>query len=168
MNADGSNQRLLTKIVSEQGYGPIGDWDDFFDWSVDSKQIVFAHRPIPPEGKHATSDGDIHPYQIWIVNFDGSNRYCLTPEDVSCGHPIWALGKRYVLYESVYKWVVTARETGVSYPNRNIWMVDLIEKKKQQLTNVGMITEFALSPDGRKIVFSTEGDKSIFVLENFF
>jgi len=167
MNADGSNQRVLTEIVSELGYGPIGDWDDLYDWSPDGKQIVYAYRPIPPEGKHVTHDGGIHPYQIWVVNIDGSNKHCVTPEDISCGHPIWAPDKRHILYESIYKWVVTARLTAASYPKRNIWMLDLVEKKKQQLTNTRMITEFALSPNGRKVVFSTEDGRNIFVLENF-
>jgi Tol biopolymer transport system component len=164
MQADGSNRRVLTEIVSKPGYRPIGDWDDFYDWSPDGKQIVCAYRPIPPEGEHVTHDGGIHPYQIWIVNIDGSNKHCVTPEDISCGHPIWAPDNRHILFESVYKWVVTKTGRG-PYPKRNIWMLDLVEKKKQQLTNTRRITEFALSPDGRKVVFSTEDEKSIFVAD---
>ncbi|MHC4345541.1 MAG: M56 family metallopeptidase, partial [Planctomycetota bacterium] len=166
MNADGSNQRVLTKIVSKPGYGPIGDWDDFYDWSPDGKQIVCAYRPIPPEGKHVTHDGGIHPYQIWIVNVDGSDKHCLTPEEVSCGHPIWTPDSRHILFESVYKWVVTARETGVSYPKRNIWILDLAQNKKRQLTAAEYIREFVLSPDGTKVVFLTLADKRLFLLED--
>jgi len=166
MNADSSNQKMLTEIVSEPGYGAIGDWDDFFDWSVDSKQIVFSYRPIPPKDKHVTHDGGIHPYQIWIVNVDGSDKRCVTPDNISCGHPIWTPDNRHILFESVYKWVVTKTGRG-PYPKRNIWMLDSVEKKRQQLTETNMVTEFTLSPDGKKVVFSTENDRSIFVLENF-
>lgn len=165
INPDGSNRRPLTELVSERGYGPIEDSDSLFDWSADGKQIVYAYRPIPPEGKHVTYDGGVHPYQIWVININGSGKRCLTLGDISCGYPVFMPDGKQILYESVYKWVVTKRlNPGVKYPERNIWMLDLVTKKKYQLTDTEMITEFALSPDGRKVVFSTDG-RNPFLLE---
>ena len=166
MDANGNNQRVLAKLVSMTGYKPIGDSDDFYDWSPDGKSIVYAYRPIPREGKPITYNGGIYPYEIWIVNVDSSDKLCLTPEEISCGHPLWSPDNKYILFESAYKWSVS-KISKIPNPHhkRNIWMLDLVEKKKRQLTNSGRIREYAISPDGKKIIFMTEDDTRIFIID---
>jgi len=186
MNPDGSNQRPLTETVSEPGYAVMER--DGFSWSYDGKRIFYTYRPIPADDRPRTYDGAVIPYEVWAVNIDGSDRHCLTPNDVSCGRPVCVPGQRRVAYLSVYSFVVTARQTSrVSYPDQNIWMLDLVEKKKEQLTDIGQRTEFAvslgdgtigkttldlrpkaihefaISPDSRRLVFTT--GLYLFVLE---
>ena len=166
MNADGSGKKFLTNLVSEPGYESIGTPDDnLFDWSVDGKKIVYAYRPIPPEGKHANRNGQIHPYQIWAVDLNSSRKRCLTPDEISCGLPACLPDGNRILFASTYEWVVTAAETfpPPSYPERNIWTVDFATNSPKQLTKGFTIREFAISPDGRKVAFLTE-KPGLFVL----
>lgn len=166
MKPDGSDKKLLTMLVSKPGYSPIGTIDDdLFDWSADGEQIVYAYRPIPPEGQHVTQDGQIHPYQIWTVDLNGSRKRCLTPNEISCGLPVCLPDGKRILFASTYKWVVTAAPTfpPPSYLERNIWMVNFATSTPKQLTKGLRTREFAISPDGRKVAFSREGP-GLFVL----
>ena len=170
MDTNGNNKRVLTELVSKQGYSPIATVDDFlFDWSPDSNKIVYAYRPIPSDGYHITYDGGIHPYQIWMINIDGTNKHCLTLDFLSSGLPVCMPDGRYILFTSNYKWVVTASPSfpPVSYPKQNIWMLDLTEMKCKQLTNTNKVYRYALSPDGKRIVFSSGQVDSILVLDDF-
>ena len=166
MKADGTDKKLLSVLVSEPGFSPIGTADDHhFNWSPDGQNIIYAYRPIPSDGKRAIRDGQIHPYQIWAVDLDTSHKSCLTPDDMSCGLPSYLPDGRHILFAHTYKWVVAAAVTvpAPSYPNRNIWMLDLATNTLKQLTEGITIREFAVSPDGRKVAFADEGPR-LFVL----
>jgi len=72
MNPDGSNLQQLTS------FGPGGGFAQLGAWSPDGTQIAFT-------GTASAANG---PYQLWIMNSDGSNQRLLLNDDPSYGD--WA------------------------------------------------------------------------------
>lgn len=71
MNPDGSDVKQLTFFAGSGGYATLGAW------SPDGNQIAFT----------ATNSAANGPYQLWIMNGDGSNQHVLLNDDPS--HADW-------------------------------------------------------------------------------
>ena len=151
---------------SDRGCSPSGTSDaHYFDWSPDGKYIIYTFRALSLDGRPITRDGQVLPHQIWIAALNTPYTHCVTPNDMCCGLPQYFPDGRSILFAHTYKWVVTRRRSSPrpTYPDRNLWMVDLTTKVSKQLTQNVNIREFAISPDGKSIVFSDEGPR-LFIL----
>lgn len=125
MNGDGSGKRQLTK-GSVRGIDPA--------WSPDGKQIAFSGGGLSSEGK-----GKFH---LYVMNADGGDlRWVSRPAGGTApdeSHPAWAPNGRIIFLRLGDVWTVKPDGSGLA-----------------QLTKVGNIANFALSPDGKKIAIQT-------------
>lgn len=166
MNANGSGQKRLTEGLSP-AWSPDGKRIAFFtgrdgnqeiyvmnangsgltnltkdpgsdnepSWSADGKRIAFA-----------SNRGGA--FRIWVMNPDGSGAKPLSagPQD---HHPAWSPSGQLVLF---------ARSTA---SNIDLYTVRADGSGEKQLTNTpGIDFQGVWSPDGKKIVFSSDRDSS--------
>ena len=80
MNADGTNQRLITPREHARFIDPA--------WSPDGRQIAVA------------SDLRGRNFEIWIMNADGSGLIRLTQNPAMDAHPVWSRDGSTLLFES--------------------------------------------------------------------
>lgn len=99
-------------------------------WSPDNRMIAFQ------------SDRGGNTFHIYLMNADGSNQHPLTSGPADDRHPVWTHDGKSIVYDS---------STG---DQREIWMVNVADGSRKQLTHFGMSTNFAApSPDGQRLAF---------------
>ena len=146
MNADGSNRKQLTHFPSDGGAGEPA-------WSPDGKQIVFANYT------GATTLGSY----LYVMNADGSNMQPLkklqnkSPKYLIGSDPTWSPDGTKIAYEVCldceafggnYE-IMTVEIAGEEYDSTQV----------RQLThNMASDESPTWSPDGKKIVFSSDRD----------
>jgi len=111
-------------------------------WSPNGKQIVF------------TSDRAGNPH-VYMMDADGSNIRRLTKKHPYNDTPIWSPIGDKIAYVS--------RERGETF---DVYTLDILSGKVQQLTAVGSNTHPSWSPDGLHIVFSSDrdGQKEVYIM----
>ena len=137
MNADGSNQRRLTRNAASES-GPA--------WSPDGRMIAFTRRP----GEHWSYDDD-----IYVINADGTRVRNLTRNPHDDYGPVWAADGKKILFST--------RRDG----EEEIYVMNADGTRLRNLTrNQAYDTAPALSPDGKQIAFvSTRGGpQELFVM----
>lgn len=131
MDADGSNQKILTAGVSP-------------DWSPDGKRIAFA-RP-------ALSGSEF--FEIWTINTDGSGARQIThtaqPGPSKIG-PSWSPDGKQMVYISI------ANPTSRSDPQPNLGIMNSDGTNERLLTTSDR-TNVRINPDGSSTVCETAHD----------
>ena len=85
MNADGSGDRALN---------PKGESDEYPAWSPDGRTIAFVRNPDPD-----AVTGYVVPYQVYLVDADGSNRRRLTTLPAGAAlTPAWSPDGRWIVF----------------------------------------------------------------------
>ncbi len=98
-------------------------------FSPDNRRIAFE----------SNRDGRFH---IYVMNADGSHLRALTDGPNDDRRPVWTPDGQSILYDS---------SDGT---HQDIWSVRLADGRRQQLTHVEGLADFAtLSPDGQQLVF---------------
>src|SRR5574341_1111906 len=106
--------------------------------SPDNRTIAFQ----------SNRDGNI--FHIHVMNTDGSNRRALTKGTTDDRHPVWMPDGKTILFDS---------SDGT---HQEIWMVNVADGSRKQLTHVGGLANFASpSPDGQRISFYVFQDKEL-------
>jgi len=138
MNADGSNQTLLTTREM---------WDDGPEWYPNHSKILFERVSNPfVEGPS---------WDIWAMNTDGTSQTQLTIDSKVNMLGGWSPDGSQIVYSS--------ERTG----NHDIWVMDSDGTNNRQLTNdPSMDTMPTYSPDGSKIIFisSRGGSQDMWVM----
>lgn len=99
-------------------------------WSPDGKRVAFQR-----------SDGD-GPFQIYVMDADGSNVRQLSSGGTDDRHPAWSPDAKYIAVDSGDK------------QRREIWVIDVTTRARTQLTKLGAIASFpSWSPRGDRIGF---------------
>jgi Tol biopolymer transport system component len=124
------------QLIGEQAANPV--------WSPDGRFVVYSGVEVGTTFplKAATADGK--PFDIpELVLSRGANRFSFLP-----GRPLLVVLKGDVWH-------------------KNFWLIDLVTGEQRQLTNFSrefLISDFDVSPDGQKIVFSRLKENSNIVL----
>jgi Tol biopolymer transport system component len=144
IQADGSHQ---TKLTSERGF------DVAAAWSPDGRRIVFTSARSMPPG----FQGSQLPYsELWVMNADGSNVQRITSNvGLVDFEAAWSPDGRRIV---VPRGPSTPPPPGYLTQPTDLWIIDLVSGREQQLTNSPSTWEGwpHWSPDGRRIAF--EGD----------
>jgi TolB protein len=137
MNADGTQQRPLTRSGEAGVYGP--------DWSPDGERIAFS-----------SYSGGGNP-GIQIMDADGSERETITdsPEGVGNFHPSWSPdGERIVFMRQT-----GSPELAQGVPMNEIHVIDADGSDEKRLMRGPGIDFPSFSPDGTKIAFVSKQDR---------
>jgi TolB protein len=133
MNADGTNQRVVTSIISDNSPYPWHEKSSL-SWSPDGKKIAFSESG-----------------EIFTVNIDGSNRTNLTNHPASDIEPAWSPDGSRILFLSsrVFYWTMHTMKTDGS--------------DVRELPSDGELWDMSpdWSPTGNKIVFVVHSDISL-------
>ena len=136
MNADGANPINLTQSPERADGSP--------SWSPDGKQIVF----------HVFEQGIA---DIWVMSSDGGNPRNLTNHDALDSYPDWSPDGNQIVFESDRN-----MEQVFKFPpwrNLDIYIMNADGTNPINLTNhPAADTQPAWSPDGLRIVFSSNRD----------
>ncbi|MFM8440428.1 MAG: TolB family protein [Acidobacteriota bacterium] len=141
-DADGKNVKRLT---TTQGY------DAEATVSLDGKRIVFT----------SMRDGDL---DIYTMNIDGTNVRRVTSELGYDGGAFFSADGKKIIYRAYHpksdaeiaRYKLRLSEDLIEPNNFELWIMDADGSNKRQITNLNAAS-FApfLSPDGRKVIFST-------------
>ena len=194
MDADGKNQRSLTRHPADDGWP---------SWSPDGKKIAFSsyrnggnvqifvmesdgQNPIrlsdgandknpawSPDGqtiaftgyRDEELPGAVWTIQIYVMDADGKNRKRLTDGPAHNLNPVWSPDGQRIAFEST-RHVAT-----------EIYVMNADGRKQERLTDNRVVDEDpSWSPDGQKIAFSSslvfrgfdahEGDNEIYVMDS--
>jgi Tol biopolymer transport system component len=126
MNADGSEQRRLTRITAPRPRGTYsGASPDQLAWSPDGTQIAFISE----------RDGN---WELFVMSADGSGQRRLTRNTVRDSHAVWSPDSRRIAFES----------------NWQIHVINADGSGQRRLTRNGARNLApAWSPDGQRIAF---------------
>jgi hypothetical protein len=130
MNADGSNAHALTH----------GNFDSAPVWSPDGKQILFM------------SSRDSGNFEVYVMDANGDNPHNLTNDPAKDRYPRWSPDGSHIYFHS-------DRSSG----RYQIFVMNADGSDVKQLTTDDGSSTNARpipSPDGKKIVFDTDRDKS--------
>lgn len=157
MDSDGSNIKRLTDRFGYDG----GPW-----FSPDGKRIVWrAWYPETEEEKllwKKSMEGDYVipvPLDLWVMDADGSNKRRILHNGASNFAPSWHPdGKRIIFSSNMDDW----REDLKSYGhNFELYIINDDGSGLKRLTYNKVFDGFPMfSPDGKKIVFSSNRDPS--------
>jgi TolB protein len=119
-------------------------------WSPDGPKIAYSYRPDP---------NSLDPFNIWVMNADGTNRTRLT--DMGGSHAAWSPDGRRIAFETHIRgaeWSVPEDETMCSDCG-NVFVMEANGSNPRRLTQLLPDSGGpAWSPDGQSIaVFSAEG-----------
>jgi len=141
-DADGKNVKRLT---ATQGY------DAEATVSLDGKRIVFT----------SMRDGDL---DIYTMNIDGTNVRRVTSELGYDGGAFFSADGKKIIYRAYHpktdaeiaRYKLRLSEDLIEPNNFELWIMDADGSNKRQITNLSAAS-FApfLSPDGKKVIFST-------------
>jgi Tol biopolymer transport system component len=102
MNADGSEQRRLTRNAAPDSYAATE-----LAWSPRGDKIAFVSR----------RDGNLG---IYVMNTDGTGQHRLTRNTVRDGNPVWSPDGRRIAFESNWQvYVMNADGSGQQRLTRN-------------------------------------------------
>jgi TolB protein len=150
MNANGSHPHALTAFSTDHPFA--GDTGDA-SWSPDSRRLVLSHLNSPlsdPAGGRA----------LFVINRDGTRLRQLTPWDLrAAGRGAWFPDGRTIAFHTL------PPDDG---PGGDIYTIRADGTDIRRLTHFAPglgLGELAISPDGRRIVFSQGPDKrDLFVM----
>jgi dipeptidyl aminopeptidase/acylaminoacyl peptidase len=133
-------------------------------WSPDGKYLAFLSKPYDEKKEESEKN------QVWIIPSDGGGPWKLTSADQGIIDYQWFPDGKSVLYltrealtpekkelkqkdeKSKFDFTVEEKERY----KKEFWKVDLEKKSSQKIFQGDYgISEFELSPDGKRIVFST-------------
>jgi TolB protein len=132
MNADGSNQRGLTRLrKAPQLYG--NDEEPSLDWSPSGKQIVFS----------AYTGGNGGKRELYLVSTRNGNESRLTYVSTGAADPVWSPDGRWIAF------------VGDIAPRQ----LYLLSMKTHKIHAIGHATgdNLAWSPEGKRLVFNGRG-----------
>lgn len=133
MNADGSNQTILTSIIQL----PQARFDYTLTWAPDGRKIAFA------------SAGD-----IYSINIDGSNLVNLTHSSVEDGHPTWSPDGSRIAFVTSYPPTYESRINVMNADGNNVSTYN---------SNYLFVLHPRWAPDGQRLVFlASNGDANDF------
>lgn len=145
-DVDGSNETIISQN-GEECSTP--------SWSKDSKKILFSST----RGGYTDSDGD--PVQnIWIMNSDGTNAVQLTFSNFVDKNPVFSPDEKKIVFTSfrdkIYFEVID--KIFIAYRSQ-IYIMKSDGSDQIRLTALNPCLQYlspAFTPDGNKIVYSTE------------
>jgi TolB protein len=138
MSPDGNGVKRLT----DDGLGGR-EYDDVAPaWSPDGRMIAFVRsRTHPPPGVESPSVEE-----IYVMNADGSGRRGLTNDDRLDLSPDWLPDGRVVF--------LSCPESEDKPPDCSLVAIQADGGDREELADVGFASTLAVSPDGRRIVYS--------------
>jgi TolB protein len=148
MNADGSNQRRLTKgddLDYAPAFSPKGDW------------VAFMSRPEQPSVVH----------DIYVIRTDGTQRTRLTDQSANDMSPVWSPdGKKILFVRSAvikkYYREMSAEERARMKSSQELFIMKRDGSGLKNLTNNSATERSAnWSRDGKTIYFISERDGSL-------
>lgn len=168
MNADGTGVKQLT---DRKGY----DGGPFF--SVDGTKIVWrTYQPPTPEAEGEYDEFIARnvcgrwPFDIWIMNADGTGKKRVTDRGEKTGMTCWA-PYLHPDNDSII-FVSTSAPPGRGMPNFDLFSVEISGGKIQRITSSPAFDAFPMfSDDGKRISFvssrgaSGRGEVSVFVAD---
>ena len=136
MNADGSDQHL---IMLSGGFM----WGDYgFQWSPDSKQLVFTH-------------GEEVGRWVAIANADGTDSHLVPDTGGWSGDASFSPDGSYIVFDSVGA-LLTSNPVAANF---NIYVIKPDGTGLRQITHDGGVDP-SWSPDGNSIIYSCDIDSS--------
>ncbi len=142
MDDDGKNQRNLTNNPA---------WDSSPSWSPDGKRIAF----MSDRAGHVRRDGVRTTFEIYVMDADGGNPQNLTNHPAGDSSPSWSPDGKRIAF-------VSDRDRFLDihgFPTTEIYVMDADGENPQNLTNNRTDDRYpSWSPDGKRIVFSSERD----------
>ena len=137
MNADGSGQRLIT-ATRRLATKPV--------WSPDGARIAFTTIRLASDERLATD--------LWVVNADGTGLAMLAPNAAAGG---WSPDGRRIAFERELPPPGEPCMDDACEHNSDIWVMNADGSGQVRLTtDSGRDGEPSWSPDGRRIVFSSD------------
>lgn len=183
MDADGSHPRNLTGRDGLGDWGPDWSSDGEIAWNTASAGSVFDLGVILPDGTGrrviepgvyveypawspdgrriafmSQVDGEGSPYDIFVMNADGTHVRRLTTSPGSDGWPVWSPDGRHITFSSVrddcaYSEAEDCLTTGDIGPWQTPYVMNADGTDQHRLTRT--FGQFAVwSPDGRYILFA--------------
>jgi Tol biopolymer transport system component len=121
MNADGSEQRMLTRNPARGYFAPPGSsgWPVDLVWSPLGDEIAFMSR----------RDGNL---EIYVTNADGSEQRRLTRNTVRDSNPVWSPDRRRIAFEHNWQlYVMNADGSGQRRLARDVVFEVTIKNEKR-------------------------------------
>ena len=162
-NQGGEARRLTTSTAA----------DEFPRWSPDGKTLAFlSERPRPNAPKEAAGApkdpaADEGRRQIWTIRPDGGEATILSNAKGGVSSFQWSADGRSIAYLShepksderkkKEKDRDDAWTPSSMYVWNRLWIMDVASRKATQLTSGTMhVTDFSISPDGKRLVFAAK------------
>jgi Tol biopolymer transport system component len=150
MNADGSGATPLTNMTKPQMdcFAPV--------WSPDGTKIAY-HSQRALDGSDTQSSV---PYNIWLMNADGSNDLPLTQLtslEAASTYPKWSPDGTEIAYES--QRLLDGSDTG--FTDQNIWVMNANGSGSVALTQLTALLAYA-----QTILWSKDGSEVLFTITN--